>query len=91
MKKVFSKKIQKKMDSNKEKEETGSIIEKSVIQPVQGTVDSDIAAIAMALHLHFDDLHEIEQKGFWLNRSLNYQSTWTAKNNLFRKLPIRKF
>ena len=51
----------------------------------------DIAAIAMALYLHFDDQHEVEQTGFWLNRPLNQQTTWTAKNILFKKSPVRKY
>jgi len=50
----------------------------------------DIAAIAMALHLYFDDQHEVEQTGFWLNRPLNYQPAWAAKSILFKKSPIRK-
>jgi len=50
----------------------------------------NIAAISMALHLYFDDQHEIEQTGFWLNRPLNYQPAWATKSILFKKLPIRK-
>jgi len=50
----------------------------------------DIAAISMALHLYFDDQHETEQTGFWLNRPLNHQPAWAVKNILFRKLPIKK-
>ena len=73
---------------NKEKEkEAVDVVEKTA----QGTDDMDIAAIAMALHLYFNDQHEIEETGFWLNRPLNYQTAWTAKNNLFRKSPIRKY
>ena len=81
--------IIKAVDINKK--EAVSAVENPIDQSAQETVDLDIVAIAMALHLHFDDQHEIEQTGFWLNRPLNYQTTWTAKNNLFKKSPIRKY
>ena len=60
------------------------------IHSMPDTSELDIVAISAALHIHFNDQHEIEQTGFRLNRPLNYQTTWTAKNILFRKLPIRK-
>jgi hypothetical protein len=50
----------------------------------------DIVAISMALHLHFDAQHEIEQTGFWLNRPLNHQTPWAVKTILFRKSPVKK-
>jgi Na+-transporting methylmalonyl-CoA/oxaloacetate decarboxylase gamma subunit len=85
--------IKKTVDINKGKEkETVQADEKeqTVKQPVQDTNDLDIVAISMALYLHFDDQHEIEQTGFHLNRPLNYQTAWTTKNNLFKKSPIKK-
>jgi hypothetical protein len=66
-------------------------VEEEPIEPsMQSTDDLDIVAIATALYLHFDDQHEVEQTGFWLNRPLNHQTVWTAKNNLFKKSPIKK-
>ena len=66
-------------------------VAKTVDLPVQDADNLDIVAISMALYLHFNDQHEIEQTGFWLNHPLNYQTTWTSKDKLFKKLPIRKF
>ncbi|MDR1879142.1 MAG: OadG family protein [Bacteroidales bacterium] len=56
----------------------------------QDEEETDIPAIATALYLFFDDQHEVEQTGFWLNRSLNQQTAWSAKHILFKKSPIRK-
>ena len=64
--------------------------EQVVQQPEQEDNMLDIAAITTALYLHFDDKHEVEQTGFWLNRPLNHQTVWTAKSNLFKKSPIKK-
>ena len=74
---------------NKSKEDMQAT-EKQDIQAVPDTDELDIAAISTALYLYFDDQHEVEQTGFWLNRPLNQQTAWTAKNNLFKKSPIRK-
>jgi Na+-transporting methylmalonyl-CoA/oxaloacetate decarboxylase gamma subunit len=76
----------------KEKEKAAQVVveEKPIEPSVQSPDDLDIAAIATALYLHFDDQHEVEQTGFWLNRPLNHQTAWTAKSNLFKKSPIRK-
>jgi Na+-transporting methylmalonyl-CoA/oxaloacetate decarboxylase gamma subunit len=82
--------IRKTVDINKGKE-SEKIAEKELpIQPAENTNELDIIAIATALYLHFDDQHEVEQTGFWLNRPLNQQTAWTAKSNLFKKSPIRK-
>ena len=93
MKKVFSKKfLVKTSNSNKEKgKKAVQAVKNPINSPAQGAEELDIVAISMALYLHFDDQHEVEQTGFWLNRPLNQQTTWTAKDNLFRKLPIRKY
>jgi len=85
----YIKKVVDVVDINEEK--AMSAVENPIDPSAQGTDNLDIVAIATALHLHFDDQHEIEQTGFWLNRPLNYQTTWTAKNNLFKKSPIRKY
>jgi hypothetical protein len=91
--KVFPKKIRTETEKDKVKngKEAAHKTEKTTHKPARHANDSDMAAIAMALYLYFDDQHEVEQTGFWLNRPLNQQTTWTAKNNLFRKLPVRKF
>jgi len=92
IKKVFPKKLLIKageISKGSRKRAVKSVEEEQ--QPAQEENNSDIVAIAMALYLHFDDQHEVEQTGFWLNRPLNQQTTWTAKNNLFRKLPVRKY
>jgi len=78
-------------DINKGEEKEPIFVEKQEQITQQDAKNLDIVAIAMALHLHFDNQHEVEQTGFWLNRPLNYQTTWTAKNNLFKKSPIRKY
>ena len=77
--------IGKEKEKEKEKTET-----QSVTQPSEEENSLDMAAIATALYLHFDDQHEVEQTGFWLNRPLNHQTGWTTKNNLFKKSPIKK-
>jgi Na+-transporting methylmalonyl-CoA/oxaloacetate decarboxylase gamma subunit len=59
-------------------------------EEVPDTNALDLAAIAMALHLYFDDQHEIEETGFWLNRPLNQQTPWSAKHILFKKSPRKK-
>ena len=51
--------------------------------------DADMIAIAMALHLHFDNQHEIEQTGFWLKPQRNEQLAWASKN-AFKRVPNRK-
>jgi sodium pump decarboxylase gamma subunit len=62
------------------------------VSAVQATSaeDTDVAAIAMALHLYFGNQHEVEQTGFRLNRQLNEQPAWASKNLLFKKSPNRK-
>ena len=90
IRKVFTQKSLLTVETEKGKK-VKAAVEKPAPPPVQNTDESDIAAIAMALYLHFDDRHEVEQTGFWLNRPLNQQTTWTAKDKLFRKLPIRKY
>ena len=83
--------IIKTVDIRKEKEAAQAVEgENPINQSEENTDDLDIVAIATALYLHFDDQHEVEQTGFWLNRPLNHQTTWTAKSNLFKKSPIRK-
>ena len=83
--------IIKTVDIRKEKETAQAVEDEKPINPSeQNTDDLDIVAIATALYLHFDDQHEVEQTGFWLNRSLNHQTAWSAKSNLFKKSPIRK-
>jgi Na+-transporting methylmalonyl-CoA/oxaloacetate decarboxylase gamma subunit len=78
------------------KRKTPSRKQKKEIQSVQNTQETlntdglELAAIATALHLYFDDQHEVEQTGFWLNRSLNQQTPWAAKHILFKKSPRRK-
>jgi Na+-transporting methylmalonyl-CoA/oxaloacetate decarboxylase gamma subunit len=59
-------------------------------EPIQNADDLDLVAIATALHLYFDDRHEVEQTGFRLNRSLNQQMPWAAKHILFKKSRVRK-
>ena len=84
---VFSKKLLRKTGELSKRSEAVQSVEEAA----QEENNLDIVAIAMALYLHFDDQHEVEQTGFWLNRPLNQQTTWTAKNSLFRKLPVRKY
>jgi len=94
---VFPKKFLKKTvaittgKGKKKREEKETISVEETQQPAQEENNLDIVAIAMALYLHFDDQHEVEQTGFWLNRPLNQQTTWTAKNILFKKSPVRKY
>jgi hypothetical protein len=78
-------------DISKGKEREIEFVEEQDYTTQQDAKNLDIAAISMALHLYFDNQHEVEQTGFWLNRPLNYQTTWTAKNNLFKKSPIRRY
>ena len=61
------------------------------VEVAQDAKNLDIVAISMALHLYFDNQHEVEQTGFWLNRPLNAQTAWAAKSNLLKKSPIRKY
>jgi hypothetical protein len=75
----------------------GKYVKKKAVEEVQtakneqpNAKELDIAAISMALHLYFDDQHEVEQTGFWLNRPLNHQAAWAAKSILFKKSPVRK-
>jgi len=82
-----AKKSTEKKERNKMMEEEQSDENEQAAQ----TDEAEIAAVAAALYLYFDNQHEVEQTGFWLNRPLNQQTTWTAKDNLFRKLPVRKF
>jgi Na+-transporting methylmalonyl-CoA/oxaloacetate decarboxylase gamma subunit len=60
------------------------------LQETSDTNEAEFAAIAMALYLYFDDQHEVEQTGFWLNRRLNHQTPWSTKHILFKKSPGRK-
>jgi Na+-transporting methylmalonyl-CoA/oxaloacetate decarboxylase gamma subunit len=82
--------FKRKASSQKRRKEIRSI------QNAQETIsppdpnELELAAIAMALHLYFDDQHEVEQTGFWLNRRLNQQPPWTAKHILFKKSPRRR-
>lgn len=78
--------FRKQTERHKQKKE----IQLEAIPAVSNANELDLAAIAMALHLYFDDQHEIEQTGFWLNRSLNQHSQWSAKHILFKKSPKRK-
>ena len=55
-----------------------------------GNREDEVAAIAMALHLYFNDMHETEATGFHLNRGLNQHSAWENKSMIFRKSPIQK-
>jgi Na+-transporting methylmalonyl-CoA/oxaloacetate decarboxylase gamma subunit len=52
-------------------------------------MDDDLPAIAMALHLYFNEQHEDESTGFYLNRGLNFRNPWSDKHQLFKKSPIR--
>jgi Na+-transporting methylmalonyl-CoA/oxaloacetate decarboxylase gamma subunit len=89
--KYFKKTGQYIRKNNKGKETAQAVAEeKNTGQSAQSADDLDIIAIATALYLHFDDQHEVEQTGFWLNRPLNHQTAWAAKSNLFKKSPIRK-
>jgi Na+-transporting methylmalonyl-CoA/oxaloacetate decarboxylase gamma subunit len=72
------------------KENTQEPENEPVTQNATDTNELDMVAIATALYLHFDNQHETEQTGFWLDRPLNQQTAWTAKNILFKKSPIRK-
>ena len=83
--------VRKTVREIKKREEAVQTVKESINPPAQEENNLDIAAIAMALYLHFDDQHEVEQTGFWLNRPLNQQTTWTAKNVLFKKSPVRKY
>jgi Na+-transporting methylmalonyl-CoA/oxaloacetate decarboxylase gamma subunit len=60
-------------------------------QITQDANELDFVAISTALYLYFDNQHDIEQNGFWLNRKLNQQTAWSTKNILFKKSPIRKY
>ena len=59
-------------------------------KPAAGGQEEEIAAIAMALHMYFNDMHEVEATGFCLNRGLNQHSAWENKSMIFRKSPIQK-
>lgn len=53
--------------------------------------DDEIAAvIAATLYLYRSDCHEIEDDGFYLNRTFNQPSPWANKLLNFRRTPIRK-
>ncbi len=52
--------------------------------------EDEVAAIAMALHMYFNDMHEVESTGFYLRRGLNEHSAWESKSMMFRKSPIQK-
>lgn len=52
--------------------------------------DNDMAAVAMTLHLYFNDLHEIEPMGFNLSRGLNQTTPWANKSFVLKKSPNRK-
>ncbi len=56
------------------------------IKPLADNNDDDMPAIAMTLHLYFDNQHEVEQTGFYLNPQ-HGQSPWGAKALNFRQLP----
>ncbi|MDR1793424.1 MAG: OadG family protein [Bacteroidales bacterium] len=51
--------------------------------------NNDLIAIAMALHLYFNEQHEDEPTGFYLNRGLNFSNGWSAKYQMFKKSPNR--
>lgn len=59
------------------------------VKPIAGN-DDEVAAIAMALHMYFNDMHEVEATGFCLRRGLNQHSAWEGKSMMFRKSPIQK-
>ena len=82
--------IRERMWQDKVKEELKKIEKEQEVIPPFDADELDVVAIATALYLHFSNQHEIEQTGFYLNRPLNHQTAWTAKNNLFKKSPIRK-
>lgn len=82
--------FKRKASSKKQKKEIPSIRSVQNTQETPNTDELELAAIAMALHLYFDDQHEVEQTGFWLNRHLNQQTPWAAKHILFKKSPRRK-
>ena len=63
--------------------------EKEPVINTSPTADTDMIAIAMALHLHFDNQHEIEQTGFWLKPQRSGQLAWASKNS-FKRVPNRK-
>jgi Na+-transporting methylmalonyl-CoA/oxaloacetate decarboxylase gamma subunit len=79
--------FKKKAETNRIKKEIQSVKKESAIADAN---ELELAAIATALYLYFDDQHEVEQTGFWLNRQRNQQTPWSAKRILFKKLPIRK-
>ncbi len=80
--------FQRRENKGKDPVQTGQKAEATPV--VLPTEDSDIIAIATALHLYFNDEHEVEQTGFWLKRQLNEQPAWASKNLLFKQLPNRK-
>jgi len=80
----------KKFRKNTETETEQPVENKPTAQSTSDADDLDMAAIATALYLHFDDQHEVEQTGFYLNRPLNQQTAWASKNILFKKSPVRK-
>ncbi len=82
--------FQRREDKKKAVAQAEQIAETTPAVTVLQAEDSDIIAIATALHLYFDDQHEVEQTGFWLKSQINEQSSWAAKNLLFKKSPIRK-
>lgn len=82
--------FQRREDKEKAMIQVKQNIKTTSVATILPTEDGDIIAIATALHLYFDDQHEVEQTGFWLKRQMNEQSTWMAKNLLFKKSPDRK-
>jgi sodium pump decarboxylase gamma subunit len=82
--------FKRQASSRKQKKEIPSVQNAQRIPNTPNTDEFELAAIAMALHLYFDDQHEVEQTGFWLNRRLNQQTPWAAKHILFKKSPRRK-
>ena len=79
-----------KSNEKKAENKMKAVVQNVGNEQIAKTDEAEIAAISAALHLYFDDQHEVEQTGFWLNRELNQCPAWAAKNILFKKLPIRR-
>lgn len=83
----FKKQTRKQNAPKKEKKES---IAAAVAAANERTDDEITAVIAAALHLYQNDCHEVEENGFYLNRTFNQPSPWANKSLNFKRTPNRK-
>ena len=79
----------KRKSAQKSKETQKQPVEKTPVTNTSQTEDTDMIAIATALHLYFDNQHEVEQTGFWLKPQESRQLAWSSKNS-FKRIPNKK-